>query len=825
MFEDTAQPLEQLDPTTTSETNTANLFIDGDDLSPPSTMDSVDSSISMTELTPELSESESFAAIDPNLTGISESDPLAGVKTDDSLMSGTSENGLTGTVAIERDEFGVPHINADSLNDSIYAQGYVHAQDRLWQMEYRRRAAKGTLAEVFGTDLVEQDTSIRTLGIKQAAETAYQNLSPESKQIVDRYTAGINAYLDSNPDLPPEFASLGYEPEAWQPTDVMATLQLQTFAIGTTSGGELERFDLLQQGVSPERIEQLLPEYGVDDTTILKPKDIDPANFSVAEPTEELVIQGDAIEQQLTSGLADLFPNVEASNNWVVSGDRTTTGAPMLAFDPHLSLESPSAWYQSEIDSNELQAIGVGLPGIPGVQVGRNQDIAWGQTATQADAQDFYILEENEAGSGYIYQGEERLYETREETIQVKDSEAVTIQVRESVYGPVVSDALGVEQAVALKAVGLEPANGTLEAFAGIGRAKNWDDFTSSLESVGNPNFNFVYADRAGNIGYTAPGNYPIRQPGHTGKYPVPGTGEFDWQGFIPKEEVPQLYNPESGYIVTANNQQVPDNYPYQINGNYAEPYRAERITELIESKDKLSIEDMQDIQLDRVTLLYRDFRPILEQLQPNSPQAQEWRDRLLNWDGNTLPDSQEASVFEAWYIELTKLPGEEVGREVLDEPRFLLNAIQQGDPSCDRQGSPAGCDDEVALALDNALARFDGDVPAWGEIHQATFEPVGGVQSESSVQVPVGGDKYTVNVSPVGIEDFGNSFGVSYRQIIELANPEHSLYVNPPGQSSDIEDENFADQLPLWQEGEYLPMKTEDYTVSESLILEPQSE
>ena len=817
MFEATTQPLEQTDSATIFEpSNSANLFTDSDDLSPTAMDLGSSSELAVTELILESSSEASATSTDANPTGIFDSAPTVGVESDDSLMSGAMDtDSLTGEISIARDEFGIPHISADNIGDSVYGQGYVHAQDRLWQIEYRRRAAGGTLAEILGEDLVGQDTTIRTLGIPQAAEVAYQNLSPETKQIVDRYTAGINAYLATDPELPPEFASLGYEPEAWQPTDVMAIVQLQKYAVGTTDGGESNRFDLLQQGISPERIAELLPEYGADDTTILKPENIDPASFSLTAPTEALAEQAATVEQQLTTGLAELFPDVEASNNWVVSGDRTTTGAPMLAFDPHLGLESPSAWYQSEIDSPDVKAIGAGLPGIPGVQIGRNDDIAWGQTATLADTQDFYILEETEDGSGYIYQGEERPYETREETIQVKDSEPVTIQVRESIYGPIVSDNLDVEQPVALKAVGLEPVNGFLEAFSGVSQAKNWDDFTSSLESIGSPNFNFVYADRAGNIGYIAPGNYPIRQPGHTGEYPVPGTGEFDWQGFIPKEEVPQLYNPESGYIVTANNKQVPDNYPYQINGSYAEPYRAERITELIESKDKLSLEDMQDIQFDRVTLLYQDFRPLLEQLQPNSPQAQLWRDRLLNWDGNTLPDSQEASVFEAWYLELTKLPAEEVGRETWDEPRFLLEAIQQG--------SLAGDNNDLALALDNALAQFGDEIPAWGEIHQAIFEPVGGVQSESRLQVPIGGDGYTVNVSPVG-KDFDNSFGVSYRQIVDLANPKNSLYVNPPGQSGNLEDDNYADQLPLWQSGEYVPMK-DDYTVSESLVLEPPSE
>ena len=735
------------------------------------------------------------------------------VPLNDSLAATDSFNlsGLTGEVVIEIDDFGIPHINAANFNDGVFAQGFVHAQDRLWQMEYQRRSAEGTLAEILGDEALEQDIFVRTLGIDEAAKVAYNHLSPETKQLLDAYTAGVNAYLDTNPSLPREFQTLGYEPEAWESTDVTAIAQLQIFSIGTTDGGELTRSRLLQQGISPKRIQELLPAYSEDDPTIISTEDIEQSSFSVADTTPELVTHSAEIEQDIQSQLELLFPDTESSNNWVVSGERTTTGTPFLANDPHLSLRTPSFWYQSEIESPDVGVVGGGLPGIPGIQIGHNRDIAWGQTSPLVDTEDYYILEETEDGSGYIYQDRVQPYEIREETIQIKDAEPVIIQVKESVYGPVISDLIGLEPPVALNAVGLEPANGTIEVFLGINRAEDWTEFKSSLETFANPIANFVYADTQGNIGYIAPGKYPIRQPGHTGEYPVPGTGEFDWQGFIPYEDVPQIYNPESGYIVTANNKLTPDNYPYQINGSFAEPYRAERIIELIESKDQLSLEDMQAIQLDQVSLLYRDFRPILEQLEPVSEQAQEWRERLLNWDGNTQPNSQEASVFEAWYVELTKLPAMEVGQEFWNEPRFLLQAIQQGDPTCDSEGTASGCFDDAALALDAALERFGNEIPAWGDIHQARFEPLSEVQPENNLQVPLGGDRYTVNVSPNGSEDFGTSKGVSYRQIIDLGHLENSLYINPPGQSGDPDSDNFEDQLSLWQQGEYLPMSVDN--------------
>lgn len=744
-----------------------------------------------------------------NLTG-SETITDAGdfIGNDDVDSTAIDLLGLTDSVTVDRDEYGIPHIEADNFYDGVFAQGFVEAQDRLWQMEYRRRFANGTLAKILGEDAVGTDTAIRTLGIPRAAQIAYNNLSADSKAVVDAYAYGVNAYLANNPELPPELASLDYQPQEWLPTDTVAIAQLQNYLVGTTDGGELTRFELLAQGIAPERIDELLPNNGEGETIILKTEDIEQQEFAIEPPDPETITQTTELETQLLNDLIDLFPTVEASNNWVVSGDRTTTGKPFLANDPHLNLDNPSFWYQTEIETPEFEVIGVSLAGVPGIQVGRNDNIAWGQTATQADTEDFYLLEETEDGTGYIYQGEVNDYEIVEETIEVKDGETITLEVKESVYGAVVSDVFGIEQPVANKAVGLEPANGFVEAFYDLNRASNWEEFTTALESVENPGGNYVYADVEGNIGYIAPGNYPIRQPGHTGEYPVLGNGEFDWQGFIPAEDVPQIYNPESGYIVTANNRITPDNYPYAINGRFAPSYRAERITELIEGKDKLSIEDMQEIQLDTFSIPYRDFQPLIEQLEPTSERAEQWQQRLLDWDGNVLPDSQEASVFEAWYVELTRIPGEETGTESWNEPRYLQQAVTP---------------QQAATALDAALERLGTEIPVWGDIHQATFEPIAPeLDTTEPLQVPLGGDRYTVNVSPYGSTDFNTSFGVSYRQIIDFSDLDNSLYVNPPGQNSDPTSSNYSNQLELWQQGEYVPMTTDDYVVAERLLLEP---
>ena len=312
-----------------------------------------------------------------------------------------------------------PHIQANNLYDGIFTQGFAEAQDRLWQMEYRRRFANGTLAEILGEAGVGIDQAIRTLGIDVLAQKAYELLSAEVKAVIDSYAAGVNTYLASISQLPPEFALLDYQPESWLPTDTLAIIQLQNYLIGTTNGGELTRFELLAQGLTPERIEELLPGYGEGDTTILKAVD--------AEISEVLESDIESLERAIIDDLVSLFDPIEASNSWVVSGKLTTTGKPFLANDPHLNLDDPSAWYQVEIDTPELDVIGASLPGVPGIQVGRNENIAWGSTSTLVDTADFYLLAETPDGESYIYQEAVTPYEIREETIQVRDGETITI--------------------------------------------------------------------------------------------------------------------------------------------------------------------------------------------------------------------------------------------------------------------------------------------------------------------------------------------------------------------------------------------------------------
>ena len=400
------------------------------------------------------------------------------------------------------------------------------------------------------------------------------------------------------------------------------------------------------------------------------------------------------------------------------------------------------------------------------------------------------------------------------------------------------SDVVGTEQPLALRWVALDAEDNTIASYLNINQAQNWEQFTSALADINSPSVNVVYADKDGNIGYHLTGNIPIRNvaAGHTGLFPVPGTGEFDWQGYIPFEQLPQIYNPERGYIVTANNRIVPDNYPYLISLEWAEPYRATRIRELIEEKindrEQLSLADMQDIQLDQVSLLFRDFQPVLSQFHVQG-KAKKWLDKLLDWDGDMQLDSQEATIFQSWYSQLVDQLTTALGDNVVITnrfseplPRFFLSAFEQGTENLVKPLNLSAEEwvQKGADIFEEVVASFAGSVPAWGEVHQAIFEHA---VLPLDRKIGYGGDRYTVNVGGYELDTsqgFQMKAGVSYRQIVDLENLENSVFIQPPGQSGNIFSPYFDNLLSPWQRGEYLSMQTEDYPVAVEFDLEPSA-
>ena len=728
--------------------------------------------------------------------------------------------GLREPVEVDREPRGVPHIRAQNEHDLLFALGVVHAQDRLWQMEFQRRVGAGRLSEVLGEGTVEQDRFLKTWGFYGAAEDAYRSLSPDGKASVDAYVDGINAYLETDPRLPPEFRLLGFEPEPWRPADVMVWAKMMSLDLSSNYESELLRYRLRARGLSPERIAGLLPSYPEDAPTVLGDADL-----RASEPA-----RGEAARAgQLLALKRSLPVSLEASNNWVVGGGLTRSGKPLLADDPHLGLQVPSLWYLAHLRSPTLEAIGATLPGLPGVVIGRNGRIAWGVTNVGADVQDLYELRETDGGRSYRYKGGERRYDVRRETIRVDGAEDVELTVRETVHGPVVSDVVDAPEGgppLALRWTSLAGEDRTLEAFLGVNRAQNWEEFGAALRDYVAPAQNFVYADVEGNIGYVAPGLYPVRAEGHTGLYPAPGDGPRDWRGFVPEDEWPRVLNPQKGFVVTANNKVTPEGYPHDLSLEWAEPYRAARITRMIEDGgEDLTVRDMVRIQQDQRSGRFLAFRPVLERLEPRSAEAHLWRERLLAWTGHAGTDSREATVFAAWYSELARLPESEVGEPFWTEDRYLLGAMEGGDPNCGGSGSAEDCLAYAARALDRALDRLGG-VPAWGEIHEAAFEhpvlsttPLARLSDRS---VPFGGDDSTVNVGPYDPATFAMDAGPSYRHVVDLADPGRSRYVHPMGQSGNPLSPRYDDLLETWRGGGYLPMRTRAYETEHELTLSP---
>jgi penicillin amidase len=740
-----------------------------------------------------------------------------------------SLEGLREPVRVDREPSGVPHIRAGNEHDLFFALGVVHAQDRLWQMEFQRRVGAGRLSEVLGPSTVEQDRFLRTVGFYRAAEEAYRSLSPRGRRSVHAYVAGINAYLDTDPGLPPEFRLLRYEPERWRPADVLVWVKMMSLDLSANYESELERYRLRARGLSEPRISELLPPYPEDAPTILSERDLEDAPRGVAAAGAERQAE------RLLAVRRSLPVSIEASNNWVVSGERTRSGRPLLANDPHLGLQVPSLWYLAHLESPTLEAIGATLPGLPGVVIGRNDRISWGVTNVGADVQDLYEMNETDDGTAYRYRGEELPYGVRNETIKVDGGRDVRLKVRETVYGPVVSDVVDAPEGgrpLALRWTSLDREDRTMEAFLGVDRAGGWGEFNRALRLYNAPAQNFVYADVEGNIGYVAPGRFPIRGRDHSGLYPVPGDGSRDWRGFVPFDDRPRTFNPERGFVVTANNKVTPPGYPYTLSLEWAQPYRAERIRQMIEAGgDDLTADDMVRIQQDQHSLLFRDFRPVLERLNLRSDEAREWRERLLTWDSDAGPSSREASVFAAWYAELTRLPAREVGQARWNNSRYLLQALENGDPNCGEGGTVEDCEDFAARAFERALGRLGDEVPAWGELHEATFEhPVLSTAPLAPLfdrSVPFGGDGSTVNVGPYELDSFRMNAGPSYRQVVDLSDggraPEGSRFVHPMGQSGNPLSANFDDLLPMWRDGRYLPMRTSGYEVDHRLTLRPR--
>ncbi|MGP4113391.1 penicillin acylase family protein [Streptomyces sp. 4N509B] len=625
-------------------------------------------------------------------------------------------DGLTAPVTVKRDANGIPQLYADSAEDLFRAQGYVHAQDRFWEMDVRRHVTAGRLSEMFGSGQVETDAFLRTLGWHDVARQEYENeLSPETRQYLQAYTAGVNAYLDERggAELSVEYAALGFEndysPEPWHPVDSVAWLKAMAWDLTGNMQDEIDR-SLLASRLSPEEIEELYPDYPYDDhrPIVTEPGDDVAQSSSTVPPTGEDAYEGVSTQlAQVSETISDiptlLGPNGAGigSNSWVVSGEYTTTGLPLLANDPHLAPSLPSVWYQMGLHCNEVSeacpfdVAGFTFSGMPGVVIGHNDTIAWGMTNLAADVTDLRL--ESLDDGNYLRDGEWIPYDTRTEVIEVAGGSSHEITVRSTVNGPIISDRdeeiadaggsapvdvdapdRGSGYAVSLNWTALTPSN-TMDAVFGINTASTFDEFRAAARDFAVPSQNLVYADTAGNIGYQAPGAIPIRGEGD-GRYPSPGwDSSYDWTGFIPQDELPWEYNPERGYIVTANQAVIdPDTYDHHLTEDWTYGVRSNRIEELILQTigqgGKVSMTDMQEIQLDNHNEMAEVLTPYLLDLEVHDEYVREAQDLLVGWDYSQDADSPAAAYFNAVWANVLQLAfGNKLPKELRVEGQCLM--------------------------------------------------------------------------------------------------------------------------------------------------------
>jgi penicillin amidase len=584
--------------------------------------------------------------------------------------------GLQAPVTVIRDRWGVPHIYASNLHDLFMAQGFVHAQDRFWQMEFWRHIGTGRLSEMLGKTTLNQDRFIRTLGWNRAARQDLERLGPEERAILEAYTAGVNAYLEQHRDrLPLEFTLFRlfgrrWEIEPWQPLHTVAWAKVMAWDLGGNWDDELLNARIVDR-IGAERLKEIVLPYPAD-----RPVIVPTPVAEVPEETLRALLDIGRSLQRMTLGDA---PDI-GSNNWVVAGSRTVTGKPLLANDPHLSIQMPSIWYEVALHCEPvtpecpLRVAGASFPGVPGIVIGHNDRIAWGVTNVGPDVQDLYLERANPQNPLEVeFQGKWEPVRVITEEIRIAGQpEPLLLPVRITRHGPVINDVVEAltrtQTLYAFRWTALEPSS-IVQALLRLNRARNWEEFRAALADWDVPGQNFVYADVDGHIGYQATGRIPIRAKGN-GLLPVPGwTGEYEWTGYVPYEEMPRRLDPPEGFIVTANNAVVDPAYPYFLAAVWDYGDRAQRITDLLRAKDRLSIEDMAAIQNDTFSLAAQAITPYILQVSFTDPLARQAQDLLRAWDFRATPESPAPTIFEAFLQHLLHEAWvDELGEEIVQE-------------------------------------------------------------------------------------------------------------------------------------------------------------
>jgi len=807
-----------------------------------------------------------------------------------------SISGLDAAVSVLRDDHGIPQIYAETPHDLFLAQGYVQAQDRFFEMDFRRHVTAGRISELLGEDALDVDKFVRASGWRRVAEEELPLLSPDTRHYLEYFSEGVNAYLDERQGnrLSLEYAVLGLsgvedEPEEWTPADSLAWLKAMSWNLGSNITDELER-SLDAAHLTTEQIAELFPPYpyGENEPIVNQGAIVDgvyeqnatvggtrqprrPPPFLAQARTalRDAKSASEAVGEMLGTG------DGIGSNAWAVSGDHTASGAPILANDPHLDASIPSVWYQMGLHCNQVDAqcpfdvSGFTFAGFPGVVIGHNADVAWGFTNLYPDTQDLY-LEKVSDDNTYLYDGKQLQLKTREETFKIAgEDEPLTITVRESRHGPLISDVAddyatvganapvsnhapdrGNGYAVALRWTALEPGT-SADALFEINLATDWDSFREGARDFVTPAQNMVYADTAGHIGYQAPGNVPIRRTGQ-GDWPSPGWDPaYDWDDdYIPFDALPSVLDPQDGYVVTANQAIVGEKYPYYIGDSYDLGFRAQRIRELLKGDDALTVEDMTQLQLDDYSELAEDITPLLQRVRLAPGYYQAGQKLLADWDFHEDADSAAAAYFNVFWRQLLastlhdELPEDAwpqggsrwwvVMRDLLDDPR---NAFWDDVDTSDVRETRDDILAEAMMEARDELTRIRSRVPSqwqWGNLHTLKLRNDHLASEDSPVDFIFARGDYELSGGPSIVNatwwDATEGFEVtavpSMRMVIPLDDLDGARWINLTGASGHAYNSHYTDQTDLWAQGKTLPWvfsrdEVESAT-DQTLVLEP---
>lgn len=744
--------------------------------------------------------------------------------------------GLENKVEVFWDSHAVPHVFADSEHDLFFAQGYLHAQERLWQMDMTRRFLSGRLAEIFGNFSVpwkelstqfrrrssaDFDFFIRLLGVRRAAIACLEVLPVADIRRLEAYSDGVNRYVDACRRLPWEFRLLRYQPEPWRPEDSLTVAKGFAFVLSPALFTRLNQMALAAKlHHQPERLRSLLPTYPEDGPTV----------------TGALENSNRNLWRFMNATFAGTawHPSGHGSNSWVVASSHAAGGSPILCNDPHLRMTLPSIWYlmhlRAEMNSSRgeaFEAWGASVPGSPCIHIGHNRRIAWGITAALCDDVDLYREKLHPMEPERYLRGHEWLKITsRPEIIRIRGGSAITKNVRATCHGPVISDFddnCESREVLSLKWTAHDPSQ-ELCCLYGVNRAGDWDDFLVALSHQTAPTLNYLYADQKGNIGYSLAGRIPIRSQSPS-LLPLEGWSQRDeWQGYIPFDELPRLYNPPEGIIATANNKPVDGSYHHAIFGFFEPPYRIQRIRSLLAERNISSVDNMVKIQMDVVSLhaktLIEHLKTDLRQLAADGSKTKVVADRLLNWDGQCHGESIEATIFHVFYHRLmvnllAPILGEELfygyaeifNQSLVPVDRILENSDSVWFRDCSRlklvARSLAEATDELTQALGDNLLRWQ-----WGRIHTLSLNHnlgrIAFLRSCLSLgPFPSFGGHTTVNLGFYRhCDPYRHTVGASLRVIIDFSDWRNSGFVLPSGQSGHPFSPYYGDQTVLWRNG-----------------------